>query len=149
MPHKHTRGRALPWTHWQRPPSSPFQHKQTPRPPQMSQTPSTAASSPNNFQLIFNNALKAYEKQTKNDLLAHPLAAQLQACNSPSAVLSILQQQVHEFDQSRSGDGQLTRWLDPTVNVLFAFSAALREGVGMVRLMTWTRLIALIAGLSY
>jgi hypothetical protein len=42
------------------------------------------ASSSSNFQLIINNALKAYEKRTKEDLLAHPLAAQLQACNSPS-----------------------------------------------------------------
>ncbi|KAI0269588.1 hypothetical protein BGY98DRAFT_1101064 [Russula aff. rugulosa BPL654] len=45
--------------------------------------PITTGSSSSNFQLIFNNALKAYEKRTKNDLLAHPLAAELQNCNSP------------------------------------------------------------------
>jgi hypothetical protein len=97
----------------------------------MSHSHSTAASS-NNFQQIFNNALKAYERRTKNDLLAHPLAAQLQACQSPAAVLAILHQQVQELDQSRSSDERWSKWLDPTVNVLFAFSAALGEGVGLV-----------------
>ena len=91
----------------------------------------TSASS-SNFQLIINNALKAYEKRTKNDLLAHPLASQLQVCNSPGDILAILQQQVGGSDQSRNGDDRWTKWLDPTVNVLFAFSATLGAGVGLV-----------------
>jgi hypothetical protein len=98
----------------------------------MSHSHLTAAST-SNFQLIFNNALKAYEKRTKKDLLAHPLAAQLQACDSPSAILGVLQQQVQGLDQSRSGD----RWinlLEPTVNVLYALSATLGEGVSLVSL---------------
>ena len=89
-----------------------------------------------NFQLILNNALKAYEKQTKNDILFHPLAADLQACQSPGAILAVLQQQVQELDQSRTSDERLTRWLDPTVNVLYAFSETIGEGVSLVRLMT-------------
>ena len=41
----------------------------------MSETPATlAASSSSRFQAIFEAALKSYQKQTKNDLLAHPLA---------------------------------------------------------------------------
>ena len=92
------------------------------------------ASSSNNFQLIFNNALKVYEKRTKKDLLAHPLASQLQACNSPAAILAILQQQVQGLDQSRSGGDRWTKLLDPTINVLYTFSATLGEGVGMVSL---------------
>jgi|SRR6266850_17735 len=100
--------------------------------------PAAAASSPN-FQLIFNNALKAYERRTNNDLLAHPLAAQLQACDSPSAVLLMLQQQVQELNQSRTSDERLTKWLDPTVNVLYAFSGALGEGVGLVYFTTCDR----------
>ncbi|KAH8992300.1 hypothetical protein EDB86DRAFT_1497720 [Lactarius hatsudake] len=97
----------------------------------MSQAPSTSTSS-SNFQSIFNAALKAYEKKTKNDLLAHPLAAQLQACNSPADILAILQDKVKEFDQSRSADERLLRWLNPTIDVLYAFSATLGEGVGLV-----------------
>ena len=93
-----------------------------------------APASSQNFQLIFNNALKMYEKHTKCDLVAHPLAAQLQACNSPSAVLAIIHQQVQGPDQSR-----MTKWLNPTIAVLYAFSETLGQGVGLVRLWTWTR----------
>jgi hypothetical protein len=102
----------------------------------MSYTHSTASSSSSNFQFIFNNALKAYEKRTKQDLLAHPLAAQLQTSDSPSTILSILQQQIQGLDQSQSNDDRWTKWLDPTVNVLYAFSATLGEGVGLVCLRT-------------
>ena len=101
----------------------------------MSHSHLTAAHVPN-FQLVFNNALKAYEKRTKKDLLAHPLAFQLQACDSPSAILAILQQQVQGLDQSRSSEDRRAEWLDPTVNILFAFSATLGEGVGLVSLRT-------------
>jgi hypothetical protein len=97
----------------------------------MSHSRSTAASS-SNFQLIFNNALKAYEKRTKKDLLVHPLAAQLQTLESASSILALLQEQVSGLDRSRSGDERWTKWLDPTVNVLFAFSATIGGGVGTV-----------------
>jgi len=90
------------------------------------------ASSSSNFQQVFHNALKAYEKRTKKDLLVHPLATQLQTCDSPSSILSVLQKQVQELNQSRNTDERWTKWLDPTVNVLFAFSATLGEGVGLV-----------------
>ena len=99
----------------------------------MSHTHAEAASSSSpNFQLIFNNALKAYEKKTKTDLLAHPLAAQLQACGSPSAILLVLHQQAQELNESRTNDERLTKWLDPTVNILYALSGAPGEGVGLV-----------------
>ena len=97
----------------------------------MPQTPSASTSS-SNFQSIFYAAVKAYEKKTKNDLLIHPLAAQLQACDSPSDILVILQDKVKEFEQSRSAEERLSRWLNPTINVLCAFSATLSGGVGLV-----------------
>jgi hypothetical protein len=102
-----------------------------------SQSHPTAGSSSNfHWQLIINNALKDYENRTKNNLLAHPLATQLQACDSPDAILAVLQQQLHGLDQSRSSDGRWTKWLDPTVNILYALSATLGEGVGLVSLRT-------------
>ena len=99
----------------------------------MSQT-SILAESPSRFQAIFQTALESYQKQTKKDLLAHPLASQLKVCDSTAAILAILQDQVQEFDKSRSGDERLTKWLSPTVNVLCAFSATISGGVSMVRL---------------
>ncbi|KAH9073562.1 hypothetical protein EDB83DRAFT_82556 [Lactarius deliciosus] len=95
-------------------------------------TPGSASSSHSNFQSILLASLRAYEKQTKKDLLSHPLAARLNSCDSPTAILAVLQDQVQEFEQSRSVDERLTKWLDPTVNVLYAFSATLGEGVGLV-----------------
>ena len=95
----------------------------------MSQAPAkTAASS--NFQALFQAALKSYQKQTKKDLLTHPLASQLQQCNSTNAVIAILQDKVREFDKSHSANERLTKWLGPTVNVLNAFSATISGGVG-------------------
>jgi hypothetical protein len=44
----------------------------------------------------------------------------------------VLQDQVGEPQQSRSNDERLTKWLGPTVNILFALSATLGEGVGLV-----------------
>ena len=98
----------------------------------MSHPQSTASSSSPNFQLIINNALDKYKKRTKRDLLAHPLAAQLQSCQSSSAILAILQQQVQGLDQSRNNDERWSRWLDPTINVLYALSSTLGTGVGLV-----------------
>ncbi|KAH9073566.1 hypothetical protein EDB83DRAFT_82859 [Lactarius deliciosus] len=98
----------------------------------MSNPPTPASSSHSDFQSILLASLRAYEKQTKKDLLSHPLAARLNSCDSPADILAVLQDQVQEFEQSRSVDERLTKWLDPTVNVLYAFSATLGEGVGLV-----------------
>ncbi|KAH9053169.1 hypothetical protein EDB87DRAFT_1690943 [Lactarius vividus] len=89
---------------------------------------STTAAASSHFQAIFNVALQSYQKQTKKDLVTHPLFSQLQSCDSTSAILAVLQDQVREFDQVRSGDERLTKWLVPTVNVLYAFYAAISEG---------------------
>jgi hypothetical protein len=96
----------------------------------MSHTLPTSASS-SNFQVIFNNALKAYERRTGKNLLAHPLAAQLQSCTSPSGILIVLQEQADELDWSQD-DERWRKWLEPTVKVLYTFSETLGEGVSLV-----------------
>ncbi|KAH8986689.1 hypothetical protein EDB92DRAFT_1229619 [Lactarius akahatsu] len=98
----------------------------------MSTPPTPASSSRSSFQSVLLASLRAYEKQTTKDLLSHPLAARLNTCDSPADILAVLQDQVQEFEQSRSVDDRSTKWLDPTVNVLYAFSATLGEGVGLV-----------------
>ncbi len=97
----------------------------------MSQIPSTAASS-SAFQAIFYASMKDYQKKTKKDLLAHPLLAQLQPCDSATDILTVLRAQVQQFEQSTSGVDKWTKWLNPTVKVLRTLSAALGEGVGLV-----------------
>jgi hypothetical protein len=80
--------------------------------------------------------LRPIQETTKKDLRAHPLVTQLQSCNSSSAILAVLQQQLQGLDQSRASDDRWTQWLDPTVNVLFTLSATLGEGVGLVCVKT-------------
>ena len=101
------------------------------KPPSSSQHASTM-SSPSDLQLVFNDALQAYEKQTNIYLFAHPLAAQFQSCDSPSATLALLRKQV------RGGDDRWTSWLDPTVNVLDDLSVVLGERVNLVCFETST-----------
>ena len=101
----------------------------------MSQTPPNASSSSSSsFQSVLNAALDAYEKKTKHKLLIHPLAARLQSCDSPTAVLSVLQDLIQKFDRRRRSDERLTNWLNPTVNVLYSFSSTLGQGVALVSL---------------
>ena len=94
----------------------------------MSQGNPTTTSSLN-FQLIFNNALDAYKKRTKNDILTHPLVVQLQNITSANGVLALIHQQLQGIQRD---DDRLTKWLDPTVRVLYAFSETLGEGVSLV-----------------
>ena len=98
--------------------------------------PTVASSSSPNFQLIINNALDTYKKRTRRDLRTHPLAVQLQTCGSPTAILDVLQEQVQALDQSRGTDERWTKWLDPTINVMYTFSNILGAGVSLVCLTT-------------
>ena len=101
----------------------------------MSQTHALpSASSSSNFQSVFDAALEEYEKKTKTKLLDHPLAAQLQSCDSPTDILSVLQDLIQKFDRRRSSDERLSSWLGPTVNVLYAFSSTIGQGIGIVSL---------------
>ncbi|KAF8268398.1 hypothetical protein EI94DRAFT_1785899 [Lactarius quietus] len=93
-------------------------------------TPPPTSSS--NFRTVFVAALEKYKKKTKTDLLTHPLATELQSCNSSSDILAVLNGKVNEFEQSRSSNERLLSWLNPTINVLYAFSATLGGGIGLI-----------------
>jgi hypothetical protein len=95
-------------------------------------TVASASTSHSNFASIFNAALESYKHKTKKDLASHPLLPSLQSCDSPEAVLTVLREQIPAFGQSQNGDDGLTKWVTPTVNVLYAFSATLGQGVGLV-----------------
>ena len=97
--------------------------------------PNPSTSSSPDFQSIFNNALDSYNKRTKNDLLAHPLVAQLQDCKSYSAILDVIHQQ---FQQSQEGGERLTKWLDPTMKALYTLSETLGQVVSLVCLRELT-----------
>ena len=87
---------------------------------------------PSKFQSTFINALQAYNRRTREDLLFHPLATRLRSCNSSDAILSVLQEQAQAIDPSWNGDEKLAMWLGQSVDVLYALSSSLEEGVGLV-----------------
>ena len=105
----------------------------------MSTVPSTPSASHSNFVAIFNAALENYKRETKKDLAAHPLLPSLQSCDSPEAILTVIQEQIPAFSQSQNGDDGLTNWVTPTVNVLYSFSATLGGGVGLVDISMFLR----------
>ncbi|KAF8487238.1 hypothetical protein DFH94DRAFT_841602 [Russula ochroleuca] len=87
---------------------------------------------PSKFQSTFRNALQAYNRRTREDLLLHPLATRLRSCDSSDAILSVLQEQAQAIDPSWNGDEKLAMWLGQSVDVLYALSSSLEEGVGLV-----------------
>ena len=99
----------------------------------MSDSPSTSTSQ-SNFVSIFNAALESYKRKTKKDLASHPLLLTLQSCDSAEAILTVLREQIPASSQSQNVDDGLTKWVTPTVNVLYSFSATLGQGVGLVKI---------------
>ncbi|KAN0141757.1 hypothetical protein V8E53_000219 [Lactarius tabidus] len=93
--------------------------------------PSNSTSSPN-FETIFADALEKYKKRTKKDIATHSLAAEIQSCKSPKAVLAVLQTQIQTFDPSPSANERWTSMLDPTITVLFALSGFVGNIAGQV-----------------
>ncbi|KAH9170912.1 hypothetical protein EDB89DRAFT_2184737 [Lactarius sanguifluus] len=81
------------------------------------------------FKSMLDTALAEYKEKTGNDLLAHWLADELRTCGSVDAVLDVLRDQAKAFGQS--GDQKLMKWIDPLVHVLYTFSGALGDGVGL------------------
>jgi hypothetical protein len=91
-----------------------------------------ASRSNDNFSAIFQAALSEYETVTGKSLHAHPFATQLDNCDNPQIVLSVLRAHVEASSEFRKRDEILMRWLDPIVHILFTFSATLGEGIGLV-----------------
>jgi len=96
-------------------------------------TPTSSTSSPK-FDSIFTSAFRAYKKKTGKDITSHPLAAELETCHSPDAVLNVLRAKIPALGRPQSSDEPIEKWLIPTINVLYSFSSALGEGIGLVNI---------------
>ncbi len=95
----------------------------------MSQT-----SSSSTFQALFNAALQDYEDKTEISLIDHPLAKQLETCNSVHSIIAILQDQARSFREFRGNDGRLMKSLKSLVDVLCSPSigSTLNPAIGLV-----------------
>ena len=104
----------------------------------MSAVPS-ASTSHSNFVSVLNAALETYKRRTKKDLASHPLLPNLQSCESSEAILAVLREQIPAFSQSQNDDDELTKWVTPTVKVLYSFSATIGGGIGLVGIRLFPR----------
>ncbi len=92
-------------------------------------------SSSSSFQPLFNAALQDYTNQTGIKLDDHPIAKQLENCDSVGSISSLLQEQARRFRDFRGEDGKIMKSLKSAIHVLSTLSTSttLGEGIGIVR----------------
>jgi hypothetical protein len=93
------------------------------------------SSQSSRFRTLFESALQDYQNQTGTILTDHPLAVQLQNCDSLESVTAVLQQQAQAFSEFRGTDARIMKSLKYLIAVLYTLSAstALGEAIGLVR----------------
>ena len=87
-------------------------------------------SSPN-LQSI-REALDSYAEQMKIDLKDNPFAEEVKGCNSPEAILQLLEKNRDEFKEYREKNRKFIDCLDPVVKFVHAFSNVLGEVTSLV-----------------
>jgi len=86
------------------------------------------------FQQLFDAALQDYERQTGKKLVDHPLAKQLEACESADSVTNVLQEQARGFHRSSGDHGKIMKSLKYAVDVLDRLSTnVIGPSIGLVR----------------
>jgi hypothetical protein len=86
------------------------------------------------LQVLFEVALQNYEEQTGITLVDHPLAKQLQDCNSVESITAVLRERTQAFNDFR-GKEKVMKPLQKAISVLYKLSATADFGqpVGLVR----------------
>ena len=84
-----------------------------------------------NIQSILDAADK-YAEQTGINLKDNPFADKVKGCDSPSAVLLLLQENLKAFKDFRDKDRKFIECVSPVVQVVHAFSGILGEAAGLV-----------------
>jgi hypothetical protein len=85
-----------------------------------------------NFQSIL-DAVDKYAEQTGINLKENPFADRIKGCDSPSAVLSLLQENLKVFKDYRDNHRKFIERLSPVVQAVHAFSGILGEVAGLAR----------------
>jgi len=82
----------------------------------------------------FESALQAYEKKVGFTLAEHPLAVQLQSCDTVQSITIVLQAQAQAFGQFPGSD-RLIKSIKSIVSILNRLSASpsLGDDIGLVR----------------
>ena len=93
-------------------------------------------SGSSHLQVLFEAGLRDYERKTGIALARHPLAEQLQNCDSVDSVTAVLREQMKALNESRGKD-KVLKPLKEVVSALHNLSSAAKFGqdIGLVR--TW------------
>ena len=99
----------------------------------------TDQSTSSRLRSLFKSALEDYETKTKITLDQHPLAKQLENCNSVESITAVLQDQARAFGEFKGRD-RIMKSIRRTVSFLYNLSAtaALGDDLGLVRQKTLT-----------
>ena len=84
-----------------------------------------------NFQAIL-DAVDIYAQQTGISLKENPFADKVKGCDSPNAVLLLLQENMKVFKDYRDQNQKFIECLSPVVQFVHAFSRILGEAAGLV-----------------
>ena len=84
-----------------------------------------------NFQSIL-NAVDKYAEQTGINLEENPFADKVKGCDSPDAVLLLLQETLKTFKDYRDKHRKFIDCLSPVVKFVHAFSGILGEAARLV-----------------
>ena len=86
------------------------------------------------FKALFDAALLDYKDKTGNTLTDHPIAKQIETCDSIHSIAVIIQEQARSFCESRENDGKIMKAINSSVDVLCApsISSALSVAIGLV-----------------
>ncbi|KAH9974566.1 hypothetical protein BGW80DRAFT_147383 [Lactifluus volemus] len=96
------------------------------------ENPSVAPAENSEFQSIFDEAVKEYNKKTDGNITSHPLLVDLGSCISVDDIVTVLDRQDQDLRASQSRTENLNKFLIPIINVLCAFSPTIGAGVGLV-----------------
>ena len=88
-----------------------------------------------NFQFIL-DAVDRYSEQTGINLMENPFANKVKGCDSPAAVLLLLQENLKAFKDYRDNNRKFIECLSPVVQVVHTFSGILGEAGGLVSRVT-------------
>ena len=86
------------------------------------------------FQALFEPAFRAYEKMAGISLTQHPLAIQLQSCDSVEAITGLMQDQAQAFGHLQ-GSAKIMKSLKTIVSILYQLSTtpSLADAFDLVR----------------
>jgi hypothetical protein len=90
------------------------------------------------FESLLQSALEEYKKETNIDLVKHPLADQIERCDSVEAITQAVQGQAQAFRDFRGGNNKLITSLKNAVQVLYTISSStvdLGHAIGLVSLI--------------